>query len=419
MGDKMHNNAGRMIGFYRNKSLEATKSQEFTQKLFSRAKNRIICSQSKLSLIENGRIELPYLDEYQSLITKLGRHFIDYNSIKQLYVDFTNQLLKCIQYQTSVDLKEMDLIFERDLKKYNDFFYLREVNDVFQYTFDVLLDRSLIDVNQATACLDMIDCFPDEVKVLILNLVLLVIENYSPSSSMITHYNSQINTLQLDNCPLLMIMKANLKIRQLKIIKAQKELHSLMDSPISNLLKYRAKRLLYALEVQHEENLEKASLIQNPSAVYSDVNRFERYRSYLPLAYYCYDHGYYEKALFNYQHSVSINPESSCFSMIFICDCMLELNQNNELPIFLSIVKQSLNRFSLLHTFVHSFFTLYISENKKDLTHFNFSLLFSELSKLHSDSPYISIIRKYLLKYIDRVHTYKLLYDFEMAIKSR
>jgi len=415
----MYNNVGRMIGFYRNKSYEATKSQEFTQKLFSRLNSRVICTQSKLSLIENGRVELPYLDEYQYLVTKLDRRFIDYNSIKQLYVDFTNLLLYCIQYQTSLDLKEMNLIFERDFKKYDDFFYLKEVNDMFQYTFDVLLDRSLIDVDQATLCLDMSDCFPDEVKVLIFSLVLLVIENYSPSSPMITQYNSKINTLRLDNCPLLKIMLANLKIRQLKIIKAQKELRSLLDYPISNLLKFRVSRLLYAVEIQQEESLEKALLIQNPSEIYSGVNRFEYYRSYLPLAYFCYDHGYYEKALHNYQLSVSINPESSCFSMIFICDCMLELKQYNELPLFLSIAQQSLNRFSPLHTIVHGFFTLFISENPKDLAQLNFILLFSELGKLHSNSPYISIIRRYLLKYIGKAHTYKLLYDFEMAIKSQ
>jgi len=204
-----------------------------------------------------------------------------------LYEDFVSQLLNTIQYQTLVELKQLEHRFNIELSKYSSFFYLGEVNRIIEATFNVLLDRSLIDTEHISDLLEMSHCFPDIIRILIYNLAFIVVENYTDQTL------AHLLMIKVDkfksNEPIISIFKMNLKVRKAKIISAQRELLKLKELSLSELLKFRIDRLLYAVEVQHVDSVEDALKLQNPADNYLDVNRYEKYKTHMALAYFCYD----------------------------------------------------------------------------------------------------------------------------------
>jgi hypothetical protein len=407
----MYQYVGMMIGHYRKKAFDETKLPLYNQNHFIQNKNSNICSQSKLSLIENGKVLVPYPEEYVGLINKLDRHFFEYEQVMDLYEDFVSQLLNAIQYQTLVELKQLEHRFNIELSKYSSFFYLSEVNRIIEATFNVLLDRSLIDTKHTSDLLEMSHCFPDTIRILIYNLAFIVVENYTDQT--LAHLLMVKVDKFKSNEPIISIFKMNLKVRKAKIISAQRELLKLKELSLSELLKFRIDRLLYVVEVQHVDSVEDALKLQNPADNYLDVNRYEKYKAHMALAYFCYDETNYKEALTHYQKGITLDPEASGFALIFICDCLSELEKIDELNSFLINSKPYLHLFPSITTLIHSFFSSYVDNELGRSNSIDIDDLSNALAQVPLDNPYVLIIRKYIIKYVKRTHSYKLLFDFE------
>jgi tetratricopeptide (TPR) repeat protein len=121
----------------------------------------------------------------------------------------------------------------------------------------------------------------------------------------------------------------------------------------------------------------------------------------------------YERALDDYNQAQIINPESVCFSLIYISDCLYELRRMNELNNYLIEAKHHITHFSSLHTEVLDFFKIIWGTQNPNDEAGQFKALFTSLSQLNSESPYVRIIRKHLLNYAKKNHKYKLIFDYE------
>ncbi|KAF0225092.1 MAG: hypothetical protein FD179_1388 [Erysipelotrichaceae bacterium] len=408
----MYNNVGKLIGYYRRKKYDETKLTNFSQVGFVYYEHRLICAQSKLSIIENGKVRIPYPEEYYYLIKNLDFNSLDYSTIESLYCEFTSQLLHSLQYCPISDLKKLQIVFEQKLEPYSNFFYLHELNEVFKATMNSHLGLALPNVSFLDDYLDALDCFPSSIQFLILDLANLIIENYIPYKEIRDKVNNLVDQLQLD-APIVKILKASRNLRQLKMIDVQQRLKSIDTDHLNELMKFRIQRLLFMIEIEDIEQLSKFSESQNPAIKFTNINRFERCRPYLISGYLRYFLKDYEFALMDYKKALSINPEAVCFSMIYISDCLYELKRTPELHPYLIDAQRYISHFSDLHTDVLKFFNvvsgLQISEDESN----QFRSLFESLAQLNSVSPYVRIIRKHLLNYAKKTHKYKLIFDYE------
>jgi len=408
----MYNNVGKLIGYYRRKKYDETKLTNFSQVGFVYYEHRLICAQSKLSIIENGKVRIPYPEEYFYLIKNLDFNSLDYTNIEPLFNEFTNQLFHFLQYQPITELKQLHIIYEQKLESYSDFFYLRELNGVFKATIQAHLGLSLPKISFLDDYLDALDCFPPKIQFLILDLANLIVENYIPYKDVRDKVNGLVDQLQMD-APIVKLLKASRNLRQLKLIDVQQKLKSIDADHLNELMKFRIQRLLFMIEIEDIEQLSKFSESQNPALRFTDINRFERCRPYLISGYLRYSLKDYVFALVDYKKALSINPESVCFAMIYISDCLYELKRTSELHPYLLDAQQYISHFSDLHRDVLKFFNVISGLQVSEDESLQFRSLFESLSQLNSESPYVRIIRKHLLNYAKKSHKYKLVFDYE------
>ncbi|MGB7594248.1 MAG: hypothetical protein WBL80_01635 [Erysipelotrichaceae bacterium] len=411
----MYNNVGKLIGYYRKKMYEKTKLTNFSQVGFVFYGNRMICAQSKLSIIENGKIRIPYPDEYDYLIKNLGYKSLDYRNVDTLYTDFIAQILTTLQYQPESALEDLLKTFDRQLKGFNDIFYLHELNLLITYTIHAHLGISLPDLEFLDVFLDALDCFPHEVQFLILDLANLIVENYIPYKEVREKVNGLVDRLRLD-APIVQILKASRNLRQLKMIDVQQKIKSIKTDSLSPLLKFRIQRLLFMIEIESVDQLANSRALLNPAVEFADVNRFERCRPYVISGYLHYSYQDYAHALQEYQNAQSINPQAVCFCLIYISDCLYELHRMDDLRPYLIEAQKHIESFSPLHYEVSQFFNIITDLEKYDDELLQFKALFRSLSQLNSDSPYVRIIRKHLLNYAKKTHKYKLIFDYELMM---
>ncbi len=415
----MYNNVGKLIGYYRRKRYDETKQTNFSQVGFVYYEHRLICAQSKLSIIENGKVRIPYPEEYYYLIKNLDFNSLDYKTIAPLFNEFTDQLLHTLQFCPISDLHQLQTIYEQKLASYGDFFYLRELNGVFKATIQAHLGIALPSISFLDEYLDALDCFPQTVQFLILDLSNLIIENYIPYKEVRDKVNGLVDQLQLD-APIVKILKASRNLRQLRLIDAQQKLKSIDAEHLNELLKFRIQRLLFMIEIEDIEQLSKFSDAQNPALKFTNINRFERCRPYLISGYLRYSFKDYELALVDYKKAQSINPEAVCFSMIYISDCLYELKRTHELHLFLMDAEHHISHFSMLHKDILKFFNVISGLQVSEDESLQFRSLFESLAQLNSESPYVRIIRKHLLNYAKKSHKYKLVFDYEtMMLDNR
>lgn len=411
----MYNNVGRLIGYYRRKKYDQTKLTQFSQVGFVFYEDRLICAQSKLSIIENGKVRIPYPDEYDYLIKNLGDTPIDYMRVEVLYTDFTHHLFKSLQTEPQSSLFTLQKFFIENLVVYDHVFYLRELNKLFSCVLNAHLGKSLPHIDFLDDYLDCIDCFPPEIQFFILDLSNLIIENYIPIKDVRDKVNGLLDQLTLD-APIVKILKASRNLRQLKLIDVQQKLKSIESDDLNELLRFRIERLLFMIEIDGVDQLSKYPAFKNPALKYEQVNRFERCRPFLISGYLRYALKDYKGALEDYHQARVINPETVCFSLIFISDCLYELKRMGDLNPYLVEAKKHIQHFSLLHEEVLIFFNIINGAQKPNDESIQFKTLFSSLSQLNSESPYIRIIRKHLLNYAKKNHKYKLIFDYEMLM---
>lgn len=411
----MYNNVGKLIGYYRKKMYDKTKLTNFSQVGFVFYGNRMICAQSKLSIIENGKIRIPYPDEYDYLIKNLGYNSLDYRNVETQYIDFIAQILYTLQYQPEQRLLDLLEIYDRQLKRFDDTFYLHELNIIIKATINAHLGISLPDLGFLDIFLDALECFPNEIQFLILDLANLIVENYIPYKEIRDKVNSLVDRLQLDS-PIVQILKASRNLRQLKMIDVQQKIKSIRSDSLSHLLKFRIQRLLFMIEIESVDQLANFSELLNPAVEFEDVNRFERCRPYVISGYLHYSYQNYAKALSEYQNALLINPQAVCFSLIYISDCLYALRRMDELHPYLIEAEKHITSFSVLHYEVLRFFNIITGLQNYDDESIQFRSLFKSLSQLNSDSPYVRIIRKHLLNYAKRTHKYKLIFDYELMM---
>lgn len=411
----MYNNVGKLIGYYRKKMYDETKSTIFNQVGFVFYGNRRICAQSKLSIIENGKIRIPYPDEYDYLIKNLGFNPADYRDVDTLYSDFIAQILDVLQYQPELALLDLLEIYHCRLKEFNDIFYLHELNLIITATINAHLGISLPDLDFLDVFLEALECFPHEVQFLILDLANLIVENYFPYKEIREKVNGLVDSLHLD-APIVQILKASRYLRQLKMFDVQQKIKSIKTDALSHLLKFRIQRLLFMIEIESVDQLAKSRELLNPAFEFEDVNRFERCRPYIISGYLHYSFQDYEHALEEYENARSINPQAVCFSLIFISDCLYELHRMIDLHSYLIEAQKHIASFSPLHYEVSEFFNIITGLQRFDDEAVQFRALFKSLSQLNSDSPYVRIIRKHLLNYAKKTHKYKLIFDYELMM---
>jgi hypothetical protein len=408
----MYNNVGKLIGFYRKKMYEKTKLTHFSQVGFVFYGNRMICAQSKLSIIENGKIRIPYPDEYDYLIMNLGYKPMDYAKVDTLYNDFVAEVFSTLQYQPEKAFSGLLDKYNERLAKFDDIFYLRELNIIIKATIDAHLGISLPNPDFLDDYLDALECYPNIVRFLILDLANLIVENYNPFKEVRDKVYGLVDRLDLD-APTVLILKASRNLRQLKMIDVQQKIKSIKSDSLSHLLKFRIQRLLFMLEIESVDQLTNRSDLNNPAIEFEDVNRFERCRPYIISGYLHYSFQDYKKALLEYGNAQAINPEAVCFSLIYVSDCLYELRRMSEIGPYLVETEKHIGHFSQLHREVATFFNIISGIQKCDDESIQFKALFKSLSQLNSDSPYVRIIRKHLLNYSKRSHKYKLIFDYE------
>lgn len=413
----MYNNVGMLIGVCRKKLLIETKQPTFNQSKFIRAGDQIICTQPKLSLIENGKVKIPKPEEYELLIQNLGFKAAPYHDLEGRYNDLTDRLIQALQFKDPTELEILKHIVEREFSMNDGFFYLSEVNEIFRATIDAQMGLLLPKINFLKKYLDSIACFPLDIQILILDLSNLIVENYVPLKEMRAQVNSLVDQCKADY-PLVSILKAGRNVRQLKFIKAQVELRKLQIDDLNDLMKFRIERLLYMIEVEHANQLTETIATKNPSLKYPGINRFERCRPFSSSAYIRYAFKDFERALTDYDSAISINPEAACFNLIYIADCLFETNQTHLLESRINLAKQVIHSFSSLHHYTLNFFEVLYGTDISRKIQYDFSPFFDTLSKLNSDSPYVLIIRKHLLNYVKKNHRYKLIYDFETSMQN-
>ena len=411
----MYNNVGKLIGYYRKKMYDKTKLTNFSQVGFVFYGNRMICAQSKLSIIENGKIRIPYPDEYDYLIKNLGYTSTDFKNVDTLYTDFILKVLDVLQYQPEPELLDLQEIYNRQLKEFDEIFYLHELNFIIKATINAHLGISLPSIEFLDDYLDAMECFPNDVQFLILDLANLIVENYIPFREVRDKVNGLVDHLRLD-APIVQILKASRNLRQLKMIDVQQKIKLINTGALSHLLKFRIQRLLFMIEIESVEQLAGRSELLNPAVEFEDVNRFERCRPYVISGYLHYSFQDYANALNEYKNAQSINPEAVCFSLIYISDCLYELHIMDDLHPYLVEAEKHIRNFSTLHFEVSRFFNIITGLQKYDDESMQFKSLFKSLSQLNSDSPYVRIIRKHLLNYAKRSHKYKLIFDYELMM---
>jgi tetratricopeptide (TPR) repeat protein len=411
----MYNNVGKLIGYYRKKMYDKTKLTNFSQVGFVFYGDRMICAQSKLSIIENGKIRIPYPDEYDYLIKNLGYTSTDYKNVDTLYSDYITKIFDALQYQPEIALLDLLEIYNQQLKEFNDIFYLHELNFVIKATINAHLGVSLPNLEFLDNYLDALECFPNEVQFLILDLANLIVENYIPYKEVRDKVNGLVDHLHLD-APIVQILKASRNLRQLKMIDVQQKIKSIKTESLNNLMKFRIQRMLFMIEIESVDQLANRSELLNPAVEYEDINRFERCRPYVISGYLHYSFQNYEVALKEYKNAQAINPEAVCFSLIYISDCLYELHRMDDLRPYLIEAEKHIRNFSALHYEVDGFFNIITGMQKQDDESIQFRPLFKSLSQLNSDSPYVRIIRKHLLNYAKRTHKYKLIFDYELMM---
>ncbi len=411
----MYNNVGKLIGYYRRKKYDQTKLTQFSQVGFVFFEDRLICAQSKLSIIENGKVRIPYPDEYDYLIKNLSDTPIDYQRVEVLYTDFTQKLFNTLQTETQTSLIAIQKFFLENLVVYDHVFYLRELNTLFACVFNAYLGKSLPHIDFLDDYLDCINCFPAEIQFFILDLSNLIIENYIPIKDVRDKVNGLLDQLTLD-APIVKILKASRNLRQLKLIDVQQKLKSILSDDLNDLLRFRIERLLFMIEIDGVDQLSKYPAFKNPALKYVHVNRFERCRPFLISGYLRYALKDYTGALADYHQAQIINPETVCFSLIFIGDCLYELKRMGDLNPYLYEAEKHIQHFSSLHKEVLIFFNIIHGAQNSPDESIQFKALFSNLSQLNSESPYIRIIRKHLLNYAKKNHKYKLIFDYELMM---
>lgn len=408
----MYNNVGKLIGYYRKKMYDKTKRTNFSQVGFVFYGERMICAQSKLSIIENGKVRIPYPDEYDYLIKNLGYSSIDYINVDTLYTNFIAEVFNVLQYQPELAFLGLLEKYNQQLSEFDDIFYLRELNFVIKATIDAHLGISLPNLEFLDDYLDALKCYPKVVQLLILDLANLIVENYIPYKGIRDKVNGLVDQFDLD-APIVQILKASRNLRQLKMIDVQKKIKSIKTDTLNHLLKFRIQRLLFMIEIESVDQLVNSTDILNPAVEYKDINRFERCRPYVISGYLHYSFKEYTKAIHEYKNAMLINPEAVCFCLIYISDCLYELHRMDDLGPFLDEAEKHIRYFSALHYDVSCFFNIITRAQKCDDESIQFRSLFKSLSQLNSDSPYVRIIRKHLLNYAKRTHKYKLIFDYE------
>lgn len=408
----MYQNVGKLIGFYRKQKWENTKDSKYVQINFIKFDQCLICSQSKLSFIENGNIKNPYPEEYHSLITNLGFQSLDYFNVESNYEVFLSKLLYTIQYDNTESLNELVIEFENNLERYNSFFYLSNVNEIIKFTFNYLKSVSLPDMDNFDFYIKSIDCYSKDIQCLILNLAYLLVENYNPSHEA----RNQITTLILNtkiNNPLIEILKATLYLRQ-RNFKIVNKILSLIDfDMLNNYLKFKIERLRFMMETENVDEIKHLLSIQNPSYRYFEINRFEYCRTFMHTATLLYSFKEFFLSFEQYQKAIRINPEVSCLSLIYLFDCLYESNQLNIFDGFYNLSKLYLDKYTQLHRDISEF--CYTLSNNYSTSIYSELLnsLFANLSTLNRESPYIQIVRKHLMIHVTKTHKYKIIYDLE------
>jgi hypothetical protein len=413
----MYNNIGMYIGHKRKNILKETKFEKYSQSEFIKFGNITICTQPKLSLIENGRIKIPNFREYELLINNLGFKSVPYFELEELYNEFSHNLLLSLQYQDHSSLLKFKLIFEESLSKFNDVFYINDVNEILSACINAQLGISLPNSEFLVKYLDAYDCFPENIQILILDTSNLIIENYFPLKNMRIRLNTLIEQSSSEE-PLMSILKAGRNVRQLKLFEAQDKLAKLKNDDLNDLMKFRIERLLYMVEIDHTYPLTQNITTNNPSLKYLDVNRFERCRPYSSSATIRYTHRDFNGAIDDYEKAISINDEAACFNMIYITDCLHEMKRIDLLGPKINIARKYTHQYSRLNNDVISFFEEIYEIGFEKVNYNGFGLLFESLAQLNSDSPYVMIVRKHLLNYVGKNHRYKLIYDFDMKMQN-
>lgn len=413
----MYNNIGMYIGHKRKNILKETKLEKYSQSEFIKFGDKIICTQPKLSLIENGKIKIPNYGEYELLINNLGLKSAPYFELEELYNEFAHNLLFSLQYQDHSTLMKFKHIFEESFSKFNDVFYLNDVNEILSACINAQLGISLPNSEFLIMYLDAYTCFPEDIQILILDTSNLIIENYFPLKNMRTRLNTLIEQSSSEE-PLMSILKAGRNVRQLKLFEAQDKLLKLNIDGLNELMKFRIERLLYMIEIDHVNPLTDNIITKNPSLKYQDINRFERCRPFSSTATIRYTHKAYEEALVDYENAISINDEAACFNIIYIADCLYETNRIHLLRPKIELARKYSHHYSRLTNDILNFFEEIYDIGSEKVKYKGFELLFESLAQLNSDSPYVIIVRKHLLSFISKNHRYKLIYDFDMKMQN-
>ena len=411
----MYNNIGKLIGFYRKQRFRLTKDIRYSQVNFAKYNQRNICSQSKLSDIENGNVKIPYTDNYHYLIQNLDFIPIDYFKVEGIYSIFLAKFLYALQYEDSESYFGLQVEFESKLEKFDKYFYLFELNEIIRFTFLSIKGISLPNIKYFDFYIDSIHCYCNEMQCLILNLAFQLVESYDPSQEAINRITLLLMKNEIKNS-LIEVLMGNLHISQGNFKRANRILSLVKKDKLSDYLKFKIDLLRFKMRTEKLSTSKLLVSLQNFSTCYPNICRFEYYKPFLHIATLLYSKKEYDFSYKNYLKAIEINPEVSCLTLIYIFDCLYELNRLNEFESLKDISIQYLEKFPKLYRDISSFCSELSCDCSSFLDTSMLNSLFVNLSTLKHDNQYIRIVRKHLLLNVTKTHKYKLFCDFEKFI---
>lgn len=411
----MYNNIGKLIGFYRKQRFRLTKDIRYSQVNFVKYNLRNICSQSKLSDIENGNVKIPYTDNYHYLIQNLDFIPIDYYKVEGIYSIFLTKFLYALQYEDSKSILNLQEEFENKLEKFNKYFYLFELNEIIRFTFLAIKGRSLPNMKYFDFYIDSIYCYCNEMQCLILNLAFQLIDSYGLSQEAINRITLLVTKIKIKNF-LIELLKANLHISQGNFKRANRILSLMKKVKLSDYLKFKIDLLRFKMKIERLSTSNLLDSLQYFSTCYHNICRFEYYKPFLHIATLHYSKKEYDFSYKNFLKAIDINPEVSCLTLIYIFDCLYELNRLDEFESLKDISIQYLEKFPKLYRDISSFCSELSCDCSSFLDTSLLNSLFVNLSTLKHDNQYIRIVRKHLLLHVTKTHKYKLFCDFEKFI---
>lgn len=415
---QIYRNIGLFIGMIRKNRQVKEGNEKLKQNNFILDGKRQICSQSKLSKIENGHTVEVYPEEIECLIRKLDRKPENYSVTVLQYESFCYQFINILQFGFRKQLIDLFDEYKATLKINDSVFYLSEMNSIIDHCFDYYLNENLPQNEWIDEMFGYLPAFCEPLAILTLDLFTYQIEFFYSEFNQTKRLFDL--TLKLkSNDHFTNSIKALTLYRIDKKHESQKIISGIPIDQLNKLMQFR----LYRLDImmnQMDHDFTKAEYgLPEFDFKTSMISKYETSRIEFIWARKYYINSLYLDSISHFEKAIDLNPEMSVFSFFYLMDCFYELGDYNPIQKYLVVSEKHLNRFDPINALFVQFIDHLINNYNSDSFHiFLFNKLLPKLKALHSDHPYIGLFRKYLLVIAKENRQYKLIYDFDNGIQK-